>query len=76
MQCGRCASIFSGADHVPPLGFPQTPSLVFLGTDAMFPTASTCSLILRLPTRYSAYDAFKDAMITGFQWNGGLDGGP
>ena len=67
---------FTGADCVPPLGFPPRPCLHFLGSDAMFPTASTCSLILRLPTCYSTYEAFKDAMIEGLTCNGGLDGGP
>ena len=67
---------FTGADRVPPLGFPHTPSLHFLDDTAMFPTASTCSLVLCLPTRYSTYDAFKDAMIEALTCNGGLDGGP
>ena len=67
---------FTGADRVPPLGFPQTPTLHFLGNDALYPTASTCSLMLRLPTRYSTYDAFKDTMTEGLLCNGGLDAGP
>ena len=64
------------ADCEPLLGFPETLILHFLGSDALYPTASTCSLMLRLPTHYSMYEAFKNAMIEGLLCNGGLDGGP
>lgn len=58
------------------LGFPQTPTLLFLDIDAMLPTASTCTLVLHLPIRYTSYEAFKNAMIEALVSNGGLDGGP
>ena len=67
---------FTGADRIPPLGFPHAPSLHFLDDDAMLPTSSTCSLALRLPIHYTSYDCFKDAMTEGLVSNGGLDGGP
>ena len=67
---------FSGADGIPPLGFNHSPSLHFLETDAVFPTSSTCSLQLRLPTQYNTYETFKDAMKEVLFGNGGRDGGP
>ena len=67
---------FSGADRVPPLGFPQSPSLSFLDVGAIFPTASTCSLQLRLPTQYTDYNEFINALKEALFCNGGLDGGP
>ena len=67
---------FSGADHPPPLGFPHTPQLNFLPKEALFPTASTCSLILRLPTRYHTYDMFRDAFTRGLKENDGFGAGP
>ena len=66
---------FSGADRPPPLGFPTQPDLEFLDQNAILPTASTCSLVIRLPICHSNYDDFKDAMILALQGNHGF-GGP
>ena len=61
---------FSGADRIPPLRFPHTPSMSFL---ECFPTASKCSLFLRLSTWYTTYKSFKNAMKEALFCNGGLD---
>ena len=66
---------FSGADRPPPLGFPTQPDLEFLDLGAILPTASTCSLLLRLPVCHSNYDNFKDAMMLAVHGNDGF-GGP
>ena len=66
---------FSGADRPPPLGFRTQPDLEFLDQNAILPTASTCSLVIRLPICHSNYDDFKDAMILALHGNNGF-GGP
>ena len=63
---------FSGADAIPPLGFPREPSLVFIHNSLPLPTASTCALELRIPTVHTEYSTFKDAMITGVMGHGGF----
>ena len=46
------------------MGFPLRPSITFLPDDGShpLPTASTCSLTLRLPLALENYDNFKDKM--------------
>lgn len=45
----------TGADDEPPLGYPTRPQLKFIHataaapSDKLYPTANTCSLVLRLP---------------------------
>ena len=48
---GRVVGVFfTGVDKIPPLGFDKMPSLEFLhGCDKMLPTASTCSITMRIP---------------------------
>lgn len=67
---------FSGAYRLLPLGFPHSPSFSFLDVEALFPTVSMCSLQLRLPTRYTAYNEFNNTLKEALFCNGGLDGGP
>ena len=43
-------SFFTGADTVPPLGFSD--ATLNFNDDNPYPTASTCSLSLTLPTKY------------------------
>ena len=63
---------FSGSDMVPPLGFSPPPSIVF-NHEAMFPTSSTCSLMLVLPTKYhDNYHAFKSKLLFAFKNHGGF----
>ena len=64
---------FTGADREPPLGFPVIPRLKFLhGEQHTLATASTCSLILRLPTVHKSYASFKQYMALSFGGHGGF----
>ena len=54
----------TGADGVPPLGFPGEPTLNFLHTGTVFPEANTCALILKLPL-HTTFESFSDSMISG-----------
>ena len=57
---------FTAADREPPLGFPNNGKgkLAFLhGSDQQLATASTCDLILRLPTCHVQYCSFKEKMV-------------
>ena len=49
----------TGADRVPPLGFPGEPTLNFLHTGTVFPEANTCALILKLPL-HTTLESFND----------------
>ena len=63
---------FSGASRLPPLGFQKSPTLNF-SEENLYPTASTCSLILNIPTRYgSDYESFKGALHIDFKFHGGF----
>lgn len=64
---------FTGADRIPPLGFPGQLELQFLhGKNDRFATASTCDLILRLPTCHKTYKEFKEQMIWSITGNDGF----
>ena len=56
----KILSFFTGADEVPPLGFPHEPKLCF--SENVYPTASTCAIQFTLPTQYSSYVDFKAAV--------------
>lgn len=71
----------SGADRIPPLGFGKTPKVEFLplrdrfGFPQKFATASTCDIILRLPTYHGErYDLFRESMIMSLKDNDGFGG--
>ena len=63
-------SYFSGASQIPPLGFDMTLSLTF--SNAVYPTASTCSLSLTLPAQYEDYWEFKEKMTQALSCHGGF----
>lgn len=65
---------FSGARSTPPAGWCKKPTLQF-SHEALLPTASTCSLVIRLPAAHKCYQSFKDAMVLGIMGNDGF-GGP
>ena len=66
-------TFFSGAESIPPCGFEGlAPSLVFLHGNQPLPTASTCDLEFRLPTRHENFEKFKDAMILGIKGHDGF----
>ena len=59
-------SFSSGADYIPPLGFPIMPTLQFLhDSSSKYPQANTCSIILKLPIVHLSYDDFKANMDFG-----------
>ena len=53
----------TGATKPPPMGFPIRPTITFIADQSStLPTASTCSLTLRLPLALNDYEQFKDRM--------------
>ena len=63
---------FSGAAKLPPLGFTHKPTIEFSATN-VYPTVSTCALVLTLPTKYfTSYAEFKRAMYIGLKYHGGF----
>ena len=56
----------TGSSKMPPAGFTTKPTIEFLhsnGSDERtFPTANTCSCILRLPTCHQEYSTFKESL--------------
>ena len=68
---------FSGAERIPPLGFDsEAPSIVFLhDSKSRFPTASTCSIQLRLPISHGdKYQSFKEDFLLAIVGNDGFGG--
>ena len=63
-------AFFTGAEEMPPLGFPHDPVLNF--ADQPYPTASTCAIQLTLPTNYLEYPPFKSALDLAFVSHGGF----
>ena len=61
LTMGGVLSYFTGADSIPPLGFDDA-TLSFNNTNP-YPTASTCTLCLTLPTMYQDYASFKEHFI-------------
>ena len=60
---------FTGTNQVPPIGFEKVSTVSFLHHDAMFATASTCDVKLRLPIKYGDdIERFKQAMIMSLCW--------
>ncbi len=65
-------NFFSGADDIPPGGFPLPPAINFNSRN-IYPTASTCAVELTLPTQYhDDYDLFKEKLDTAFTCHGGF----
>ena len=57
-------AFFTGAESVPLLGFKEPFMLKFLfGDEQRFATASTCDLILRIPTCHKTYEEFNECFI-------------
>lgn len=52
----------TGSDCMPPGGFYKKIDVVFLGPGEIFPTASTCSLELRIPTCHNDSSSFNENM--------------
>ena len=68
---------FTGAEEIPPLGYEvpatQVPCLSF-SHSAVYPTASTCTIELTLPTKYfqDPYRVFREVMYTAMLCHGGF----
>jgi len=68
---GSILSFFTGADHIPPLGFDEA-TLNFSDNNP-YPTASTCALCLTLPTKYhGSYSDFKENFTFAMHNHGGF----
>lgn len=63
-------AFFSGAEVEPPVGFATKPVLLFC--EDRLATASTCSLILRLPLAHDNYKDFKTHMTLSLIGNNGF----
>ena len=63
VDLGTVLTFVTGADHIPPLGFPSTPIIQFISEETRFlPTASTCIPSLFLPLQLADYEDFKRNM--------------
>lgn len=67
---------FTGAEEIPPTGYELSsgqPVLNFNNTSP-YPTASTCAIVLTLPTKYhqQPYSVFKRMMDTAMVSHGGF----
>ena len=71
ISMGSILSFFTGADHIPPLGFDEA-TLNFSDNNP-YPTASTCALCLTLPTKYhGSYADFKENFTFAMHNHGGF----
>ena len=61
-HCLLFLAFFTGADEVPPLGFPHPPTMTF-SSENPYPTPSTCAIQLTLPTKYKSYEEFRSALL-------------
>ena len=55
-------SFVTGAEDIPPLGFPHDATLGFSESNP-YPTASTCSIQLMLPSKYATYEDFRKYLL-------------
>ena len=62
---------FSGSAREPPCGFHLKPYFTFQH-ESLYPTASMCTLELRLPTVHISYEKLKEAMVLGIMGNDGF----
>ena len=73
IELGDILNFFTGAFTQPVLEFGKSAELHFLhGKENLFATASTCDLILRLPTCHDDYSMFVDRMIESICNNDGF----
>ena len=50
----------------------MTPELKFSHNDGKIATASTCLMVLTIPTVHSSYQSFREYMILSFLGHGGI----
>eukprot|EP00731_Ephydatia_muelleri_P014783 Em0008g503a len=69
---GDLLSFFTGSSTIPPQGFNKQCTITFNHGSDRLPTASTCSLEIRLPTCHGEdYGSFKDAMVLALKCHDG-----
>ena len=69
---GDCLAFFTAAERPPPTGFGKPCTLNFNALN-VYPTASTCALVLTLPTMYyDTYHIFRNKMLFAFRNYGGF----
>ena len=69
MYCNRvrrCPAVFSGCSQVPVTGFP-TQAVLSFDKNSSLPSASTCSIELFIPLKFSSLDDFKTHMNEALQ---------
>ena len=71
MTLQKVLSFFTGAEEVPPLGFPHDPTLLF-SAENPYPTASICAIQLSLPLQYASYVEFRKAVAYAMLNHGGF----
>ncbi|XP_039598306.1 G2/M phase-specific E3 ubiquitin-protein ligase-like [Polypterus senegalus] len=59
ISLGQILAFATGTDYPPALGWTTKPSIEFIYSKDLFPTANTCANILRLPTVHNVYEDFK-----------------
>ena len=64
-------SFVTGAEEIPPLGFPHDATLGFSETNP-YPTASTCAIQFTLPSKYSVYEYFRQYILYAMVNHGGF----
>ena len=64
-------SFVTGAEEIPPLGFPHNATLGFSETNP-YPTASTCAIQLTLPSKYAMYEDFRKYVLYAMVNHGGF----
>jgi len=63
VDVGSVLSFITGADRPPPMGFPNTPQIMFdTSKDRSLPTSSTCGPTLYLPLVLNDPDLFSQKM--------------
>ena len=67
----KILAFFTGGDSIPPAGFHKECTLNFNPSNP-YPTASTCALVLTLPTRWATYEDFKTHADVAFTMHGGF----
>ncbi|KAK6494596.1 G2/M phase-specific E3 ubiquitin-protein ligase-like isoform X1 [Huso huso] len=62
VSLGEIIAFATGTDYPPALGLETKPSIEFIYSSDLFPTANTCANVLRLPTVHKEYEYFKKNM--------------
>ncbi|RXM28883.1 Zona pellucida sperm-binding protein 4 [Acipenser ruthenus] len=72
VSLGEMLAFATGTDYPPALGWETKPSIEFIYSSDLFPTANTCANVLRLPTVHKEYEDFKKNMDFAIQSSPGF----